>query len=105
MKDRVLQPRNSRVNAAVEPRKTKITAQLREQGAMLEEMRSVLLVIRPSSARDDARRTILEDNVLRRPSINSRRKIFEKLNGRYFRIDASLAVARLVQTMQMVQDP
>ena len=105
MKDGVLQPRNSRVNAAVEPRKTKITAQLSEQGAMLEELRAVLPVIRPTSARDDARRAILEDNVLRRPSVNSRRKIFEKLNGRYFRPDAPLAVARLVQTMQMVQDP
>ena len=80
MKDRVLQPPNSRVNAAVEPRKTKIAAQLSEQGAMLKELRAALPVIRPTSARDDARRAILEDNVLRRPSINSRRKIFEKLN-------------------------
>jgi Putative inner membrane protein (DUF1819) len=105
MKDGVLQPRNPRVNAAVEPRKTKITAQMSEQGAMLEELRAVLPVIRLTSARDDARRAILEDNVLRRPSISSRRKIFEKLNGCYFRSNASLAVARLVQTMQMVQDP
>jgi hypothetical protein len=105
MKDGSLQPRNSQVNAAVEPRKTKITAQLSEQGAMLEELRAVLPVIQPTSARDDARRAILEDNVLRRPSVNSHRKIFEKLNGRYFRLDAPLAVARLVQAMQMVQDP
>jgi hypothetical protein len=105
MKNAGLQPRNSRLNAAVEPRKTKITAQLSEQGAMLEELQAALPVIRPTSARDDARRAILEGNVLRRPSINSRRKIFEKLNRRYFRPDASLAIARLVQTMQMVQKP
>jgi hypothetical protein len=105
MKDGGLQPRNSRVNAAVEPRQTKITARLSEQGAMLEELRAVLPVIRPTSARDDVRRAILEDNVLRRPSVNSRRKIFEKLSGRYFPLNAPLTVARLVQAMQMVQDP
>jgi hypothetical protein len=105
MKDRVLQPRHSRVNAAVEARQTRITARLSEQGAMLEELRAVLPVIRPTSARDDLYRAILDDNVLRRPSMNSRRKIFEKQNGRYFRLDASLTVARLVKTMQMVQDP
>jgi len=105
MKNAGLQPRNSRVNAAVEARQTRITARLSEQGAMLEELRAVLPVIRPTSARDDLYRAILDDNVLRRPSMNSRRKIFEKLNGRYFRLDASLAVARLVKTMQMVQDP
>lgn len=105
MKNAGLQPRNSRVNAAVEARQTRITARLSEQGAMLEELRAVLPVIRPTSARDDARRAILEDNVLRRPSVNSHRKIFPKLNGRYFRLDASLAVARLAQTMQLVQDP
>jgi Putative inner membrane protein (DUF1819) len=104
IKDGGLQPREFLGNAA-EPRQTKIVARLSEQGAMLEELRAVLPVIRPTSARDDARRAILEDNVLRRPSISSRRKIFEKLSGRYFRSNASLAVARLVQTMQMVQDP
>jgi len=105
IQDGGLQPRKSRVNAAVEPRQTRITARLSEQGAMLEELCVVLPVIRPTSARDDMRRAILEDNVLRRPSVNSRRKIFEKLSGRYFRLNAPLAVARLVHTMQMVQDP
>jgi hypothetical protein len=104
IQDGGLQPRKFRVNEAVEPRRIKITAQLSEQGAMIEELRAVLPAIRPTSARDDARRAILEDNVLRRPSVNSRRKIFEKLDGRYFRLDVPLAVARLVQTMQMVQD-
>jgi hypothetical protein len=105
MKKAGLQPRNSRVDAAVEPRKTKITAQLSEQGAMIEELSAVLPAIRPTSARDDARRAILEENVLRRPSVNSRRKIFEKLNGRYFHLDAPLAVARFVEALQAVQDP
>jgi Putative inner membrane protein (DUF1819) len=105
IKDGGLQHRKSRKKAAVEPRQTKITARLSEQGAMLEELRAVLPAIRPTSARDDVRRAILEENVLRRPSVNSRRKIFEKLNGRYFRLDAPLAVARFVEAMQTVQDP
>jgi len=97
--------RKQKVKSSVEPRQTTVTARLSGQGAMLEELRTVLPVIRPLSARDDARRAIVQENVLRRPSVTSRRKIFEKLSVRYFQVDVPLAVARLVQGMQTVQEP
>jgi hypothetical protein len=72
---------------------------------MLEELRTMLPMLQPRSARDDARRVIMHENVLRRASVTSRRQIFEKLSGRYFRPDAPLAVARFVHAMQTIQDP
>jgi Putative inner membrane protein (DUF1819) len=97
--------RKQKVKSSVEPRQTTVTARLSGQGAMLEELRTVLPVIRPLSARDDARRAIVQENILRRPSVTSHRKIFEKLSVRYFQVDVPLAVARLVQGMQTVQEP
>ena len=88
-----------------EPRQTKVTARLSEQGAMLEELRTVIPTLQPERARADVRKAILEDNVLRRPSIASRKKVFKKLSARYFRADTPQATARLVAALQRESDP
>ena len=90
---------------SIEPRQTKITARLAAQGAMIEEIRVLVPVIRPESARVDARRAILDDNILRRPSLGSREKVFAKLSTRYFRADTPQSVARFVRAMQKATDP
>jgi hypothetical protein len=88
-----------------EPRQTKITARLNAQGAMLEELLALLPLLRPETAREDARRAVLEENVLQRPSLGSRVDVFEKLSVRYFPPQAPQAVARMVAAMQGCADP
>jgi hypothetical protein len=89
----------------IEPRQTKITARLAAQGAMLEEVRALVPVIRPEPARADVRKAVLNENILRRASLGSREKIFTKLSVRYFRVDAPQSVARFVRAMQTTTDP
>jgi hypothetical protein len=84
---------------ALEPRQTKITARLNAQGAMLDELQVVVMTLGLDATRADARRAVLDDNVLQRPSLGSRVDVFEKLSVRYFRSDAPRAVARLVQAL------
>lgn len=72
---------------------------------MLEELKVILPRIKPESARSDARRAIVEENRLARPSIRSREKIFEKLSVRYFPAGAPRAVHRFVQYLGERNDP
>lgn len=88
-----------------EPRDVKVTARLVAQGAMLEELRALLPALRPESAREDAREAIVQENVLRRPSLASRDKVFSKLSLRYFRPDAPKATACFVRALQATEDP
>lgn len=90
---------------AVEPRQTEIMATLSEQGAMLEELRSVVTLLTPETARADLRRLIVDENILHRSSLVSRRKLFEKLGRRYFRQQVPVATARFVRAVQNTQDP
>jgi hypothetical protein len=88
-----------------EPRSTKITALLSRQGAMLEELRGVIDYINPETAREDLHRLILEENILRRASISSRKEVYRKLAERYFRKDTPKANALFVTTFRKVADP
>ena len=90
---------------SVEPRQTQVTARLAAQGAMLEELRAVVGGIAPETARTDARRLIVNDNILQRPTLNSRTKLFTKLAQRYFPADMPQASARLVRAFQTEGDP
>lgn len=87
-----------------EPRQTKITARLNAQGAMLEELLIVTSAIEFDSTREAAKKAVLEDNVLHRPSLGSRVDVFEKLSVRYFRADAPRAVSRLIHAVQTASD-
>lgn len=89
---------------SLEPRRTTIAAMLSRQGAMLEELRAIAPALDPTNARSDARRLILEENFLRRPSLSSRNELHRKLAERYFRADTPLATARLVKTLQDAVD-
>jgi len=88
-----------------EPRSTKITALLSRQGAMLEELRGVIDYITSESAREDLHRLIMEDNILRRGSISSRKEVYRKLAERYFRKDTPKANALFVTSFRKVADP
>ncbi len=90
---------------SVEPRQNKITARLAAQGAMLEELRTLIPLLKPDTARADARKAILEDNILKRSSLGSRAKSFAKISQRYLRTDAQRATAQLVLAMQHTADP
>jgi len=89
----------------VEPRRRDVTAMLSRQGAMLEELRVVVYDIAPETARSDLRRLILEDNVLRRGSLSSRREIFRKLGERYFRRETRKATALFLQAIRDSREP
>ena len=80
-------------------------ATLSEQGAMLEELRPLVALLAPETAREDLRRLIVQDNALHRSSLVSRRKLFRKLSNRYFRVQTPVATARFVKAVQRTQDP
>jgi hypothetical protein len=88
----------------IEKRQMIITARLAAQGAMLEELKALVSVIQPESARNDVRQAIIEDNIFHRPSINSRAKVFGKLGVRYFRYDMPIAVERFVRALKNEPD-
>ena len=88
-----------------EPRQTKITARLNGQGGLLEELRAVIPFVHPTTARVDLRRTVLEENVLRRPSLGSRVDVYEKLCVRYFPAQAPRTVFRFVKAISQEPDP
>ncbi len=88
-----------------EPRHTDLTARLAAQGAMLEELRAIAPLVFPETARADARRLIVDENVLQRPSLSSRKEVFKKLSFRYLRADSPQTVGRFVRAIQGVTDP
>lgn len=88
----------------LEPRRKKITAMLSRQGAMLEELRVVLLDITPEISQSDLKQLILKENVLERGSLSSRREVFRKLRERYFREETPLANARFIRAFQALSD-
>ena len=92
-------------NPNLEPRQTQVTSHLAGQGAMLSELRLLLPALRPGTARADARRAILQDNILHRDSLGSRIEVVKKLNARYFPSAAPRAVAHLVRALQATADP
>jgi hypothetical protein len=88
-----------------EPRHTDITARLAAQGAMLEDLRAVVGLVSPETARADARRLVVDEDVLHRATLESRRLLFTKLALRYFPTDMPRAAARLVRVFQADSDP
>lgn len=84
---------------------TKISARLSKQGAMLEELRALLPVVAPATARADMRHAIVDENILLRPSLASRIEIFKKLSMRYFRANAPSTVERFIRALQTNSDP
>jgi uncharacterized membrane protein SirB2 len=88
-----------------EPRHTDLTARLAAQGAMLEELRAIAPLVAAETARADARRLIIDENVLQRPSLSSRTEVFKKLSFRYLRADSPQTVSRFVRAIQTVADP
>ena len=92
-------------NPNLEPRQTQVTSHLAGQGAMLSELRLLLPALRPGTTRADARRAILQDNILHRDSLGSRTEVVKKLNARYFPSAAPWAVAHLVRALQATADP
>lgn len=75
------------------------------QGAMLEEYRSIVHLIRPETAREDARRLIIEENVLRRDSIGGRTWVFKKLGIRYYPRFAPRTTEAFTRAAQAESDP
>jgi hypothetical protein len=67
---------------------------------MLEELQSTITALPPDMSRGDVQRSILEDNLLQRPSLSSRAKVFRKLGERYFRASQPVASARLVSAIR-----
>jgi hypothetical protein len=90
--------------SSLEPRSTKISAMLSRQGAMLEELRGVIDDIDPENAREDLRRLILEENVLRRSSLSSRREVHRKLGERYFRKETPKASSHFVTAFRRISE-
>lgn len=90
---------------SLEARDSRITARLSTQGAMLEELKAVLPQLNPETARSDARRVIVEENRLARPSLKSREKVFQKLSTRYFRAETSKAVERFIRYLKACENP
>ena len=88
----------------IEPRQTKVTARLNAQGAMLEELLIMTSAIGSDYTREAAKKAVLEDNVLHRPSLGSRVDVFEKLSVRYLRPDAPRAVSRSLHAVQTASD-
>ena len=88
----------------IEKRQMIITARLAAQGTMLEELKALVSIIQPETARIDVRRAIMEDNIFHRPSISSRIKVFDKLSGRYFRSDMPKAVESFVCALKNEPD-
>lgn len=75
------------------------------QGAMLQELLAVVRHLHPGSAREDARRLIVNDNVLKRDSINARVWVFKKLGLRYYPQTAPVAAARFIEAILAESDP
>jgi hypothetical protein len=88
----------------LEPRSTKISAMLSRQGAMLEELRGVIDYVTPENARRDLHRLILEENILRRASISSRKELHRKLAERYFRKETPKANAQFVSAFRKIKE-
>lgn len=75
------------------------------QGAMLEEYRSILHLLHPETAREDARRAILDDNMLHRDGITGRTWVFKKLSIRYFPRTAPRTTEAFTRAAQRESDP
>jgi hypothetical protein len=88
-----------------EPRQTKITTRLNAQGALLEELRVLVPHIQPATARADLRCAVLEENILRRPSLGSRVYVYGKLSVRYFPVSAPTAISDFIEAVQQESDP
>ena len=91
--------------AEVEPRQTELTVRLAAQGAMLNELRALVSLVDPASARDDVRRLILDENALQRDNIASRKRVFQKFSTRYVPQAAPLATAAFFRALQTENDP
>jgi Putative inner membrane protein (DUF1819) len=91
--------------AQVEPRQTELTVRLAAQGAMLNELRALVPLVDPQSARDDVRRLVLDENVLQRDNIASREKVFQKFSTRYVPQEAPVATASFFRAVQAENDP
>lgn len=89
----------------MEPRETKPVPRMAAQGAMLQEYRSIVHLLRPETARDDARRAIIEENVLNRDSISGRIWVFKKLGLRYYPRTAPRATEAFTRAAQKEPDP
>lgn len=72
---------------------------------MLEELWAVLPSLSPETARADARRAILTDDIFRRPSLTSRQKVFKKLGERYLLSGTPAATALFVRALKRTSDP
>lgn len=89
----------------MEPRSVMPTPRMAAQGAMLEEYRSVVHLLQPETAREDARRVIIDENVLRRDSIGGRTWVFKKLGLRYYPRTAPRATEAFTRAAQLESDP
>ena len=94
-----------REGSDAEPRQTELTVRLAAQGAMLNELRALVPLVDPDCARDDVRRLVLDENVLQRDSIASRKKVFQKFSTRYVPREAPLATADFFRAVQAENDP
>jgi len=72
---------------------------------MLQELLAVAPFLHPDTAREDARRLIVDENTLRRKSISARTWVFKKLGLRYYPQTAPQATARFVTAVQSQSDP
>jgi len=88
----------------VEPRSDELSSRLASQGAMLQELRATLPFVTPGAARADARRAVLDQNVLMRRTVGAREKVFRKLAERYFPNGKPRFAALLVNALQQRAD-
>jgi hypothetical protein len=72
---------------------------------MINELRTLIHLVDPGQARGDIRRLILDENVLQRDSIVSRKKVFQKFSTRYVPQNAPRATASLFRALQRENDP
>ena len=72
---------------------------------MLEELRQVVPLLTPNAPRSDLCRLVVDENLLRRDSLASRKKLSTKLATRYFRRETPAATAHFVTAARDVQDP
>jgi hypothetical protein len=72
---------------------------------MLEELRGIVHLLQPDSAREDARRLIVDEDVLHHDSITARTWVYKKLGMRYFPRTAPALAARFIRSAQAESDP
>lgn len=75
------------------------------QGAMIEEYRSIVHLLRPEHARADARRVIVDENALHRDGITGRTWVFKKLSMRFCPRQAPRAAEAFTRAAQQESDP